>query len=142
MVGFNHVALEVGDIEEALAFYGRIFEFSLRSKSKSQAFIDLGDQFIALQKGRKQPRDDGRHFGLVVDDKETARRALLAAGVELLPGIFLDFLDPWGNRVEIVGYDNIQFTKAPNVLRGMKLAHLSKKKSALKELADKGMAPD
>ena len=142
MVGFNHVALEVGDIDEALAFYGRIFEFSLRSKGKSQAFIDLGDQFIALQKGRQQPQDDGRHFGLVVDDKETARRALEAAGVELLPGPFLDFRDPWGNRVEIVGYDNIQFTKAPHVLRGMKLAHLSKNESARKELADKGMAPD
>src|SRR5690349_17908668 len=137
MVGFNHIALEVGDIDEALAWYGRIFEFSLRSKSKTQAFIDLGDQFIALQKGRKQPSDDGRHFGLVVDDKETARQALLAAGVELLPGQFLDFRDPWGNRVEIVGYDNIQFTKAPNVLRGMKLAHLKKNANALKELADK-----
>jgi catechol-2,3-dioxygenase len=142
MVGFNHVALEVGDIEEALAFYGRIFEFSLRSKGKSQAFIDLGDQFIALQRGRKQPQDDGRHFGLVVDDKEVARKALEAAGVELLPGQFLDFRDPWGNRIEIVGYDNIQFTKAPYVLRGMKLAHLSKNKNALKELADKGMTPE
>ena len=119
MVGFNHIALEVGDIEEALAWYGRIFEFSLRSKGKTQAFIDLGDQFIALQKGRKQPSDDGRHFGLVVDDKETARQALLAAGVELLPGQFLDFRDPWGNRVEIVGYDNIQFTKAPNSRHGI-----------------------
>ena len=142
MVGFNHIALEVGDIEEALAWYGRIFEFSLRSKGKTQAFIDLGDQFIALQKGRKQPSDDGRHFGLVVDDKETARQALLAAGVELLPGQFLDFRDPWGNRVEIVGYDNIQFTKAPNVLRGMKLTRLKKNKNAVKELTDKGMAPD
>jgi len=140
MVGFNHIALEVGDIEEALAWYGRIFEFSLRSKGKTQAFIDLGDQFIALQKGRKQPSDDGRHFGLVVDDKETARQALLAAGVELLPGQFLDFRDPWGNRVEIVGYDNIQFTKAPNVLRGMKLDRLSKNENARKELAEKGMA--
>jgi lactoylglutathione lyase len=142
MVGFNHLALEVGDIEEALAFYGRIFEFTLRSKGKSQAFIDLGDQFIALQKGRKQPSDDGRHFGLVVDDKETARQALVAAGVELLPGQFLDFRDPWGNRIEIVGYDNIQFTKAPNVLRGMKLTHLTKNDKARKELADKGMTPD
>ena len=141
MVGFNHIALEVGDIEEALAWYGRIFEFSLRGKGKTQAFIDLGDQFIALQEGRKQPSDDGRHFGLVVDDKETARQALLAAGVELLPGQFLDFRDPWGNRVEIVGYDNIQFTKAPNVLRGMKLTRLKKNANALKELADKGMAP-
>jgi lactoylglutathione lyase len=109
-VGFNHVALEVGDIDEALAFYGRLFEFKLRGKSKTSAFIDLGDQFIALQKGRRQPPDDGRHFGLVVDDKDTARRALAAAGVEPLPGPFLDFLDPWGNRIEIVGYDNIQFT--------------------------------
>ena len=118
-VGFNHVALEVGDIDEALAFYGRLFEFELRSRSKTSAFIDLGDQFLALQKGRTQPADDGRHFGLVVDDKEAVRRALAEAGVETLPGQFLDFLDPWGNRIEIVSYDNVQFTKAPNVLRGM-----------------------
>ena len=133
VVGFNHVALEVGDIEEALAFYGRLFEFELRGKSDTMAFIDLGDQFIALQKGRKQPPDDGRHFGLVVDDKEVARRALQAAGVATLDGPFLDFLDPWGNRVEIVGYDNIQFTKAPNVLRGMGLTHPAKNEHAKKE---------
>jgi lactoylglutathione lyase len=139
-VGFNHVALEVGDIDEALAFYGRLFDFTLRGKSATMAFIDLGDQFLALQKGRKQPPDDGRHFGLVVDDKEAVRKALNAAGVNPLPGRFLDFLDPWGNRIEIVGYDNIQFTKAPNVLRGMGLAHLRKNASALKELADKDMA--
>jgi catechol 2,3-dioxygenase-like lactoylglutathione lyase family enzyme len=139
-VGFNHVALEVGDIDEALAFYGRLFDFTLRGKSATMAFIDLGDQFLALQKGRKQPPDDGRHFGLVVDDKEAVRKALSDAGVKPLPGRFLDFLDPWGNRIEIVGYDNIQFTKAPNVLRGMGLAHLRKNESALKELADKDMA--
>jgi predicted enzyme related to lactoylglutathione lyase len=140
-VGFNHVALEVGDIEAALAFYGRIFDFKLRSKSATAAFIDLGDQFIALQKGRTQPADDGRHFGLVVDDKEAVREALADAGVEALPGPFLDFLDPWGNRIEIVGYANIQFTKAPYVLRGMGLSHLSKNQAAIKELTDKGMAP-
>src|SRR5690349_2201300 len=140
VVGFNHVALEVGDIEEALAFYGRLFQFELRGKSESMAFIDLGDQFIALQKGRKQPADDGRHFGLVVDDKEAACQALKAAGIALLDGPFLDFRDPWGNRVEIVGYDNIQFTKAPNVLRGMGLTHLAKNENAKKELAQKGMA--
>ncbi len=139
-VGFNHVAIEVGDIDAALAFYGRLFEFKLRSKSDSMAFIDLGDQFLALQKGRTQPADDGRHFGLVVDDKEAARKALVDAGVEIVPGPFLDFLDPWGNRVEIVAYDNIQFTKAANVLRGMGLAHLSKNDTAVKELAKKGMA--
>lgn len=141
VVGFNHVALEVGDIEEALAFYGRLFAFELRGKSSTMAFIDLGDQFIALQKGRKQPADDGRHFGLVVDDKEAARAALNSAGITPLDDTpFLDFRDPWGNRIEIVGYDNIQFTKAPNVLRGMGLTHLTKNESAKKELAEKGMA--
>src|ERR1700739_573516 len=139
-IGFNHVALEVGDIEEALAFYGRIFDFRLRGKSKTMAFIDLGDQFIALQAGRKQPADEGRHVGLVVDDKEAARAALKAAGVKLIDGPFLDFRDPWGNRIEIVGYENIQFTKAPNVLRGMGLTHLTKNENAKKELAEKGMA--
>jgi catechol-2,3-dioxygenase len=140
VVGLNHIALEVGDIKEALAFYGRLFRFELRGKSDSMAFIDLGDQFIALQRGRKQPADDGRHFGLVVEDKEAARKALQAAGVTPLAGPFLDFRDPWGNRIEIVGYDNIQFTKAPNVLRGMGLAHLAKNEKAKKELAEKGMA--
>ncbi len=139
-VGINHVALEVGDIEDSLAFYARLFDFRLRGKSETSAFIDLGDQFLALQKGRKQPADDGRHLGLVVDD--AFRKALADAGIEPLPGPFLDFLDPWGNRIEIVAYDNIEFTKAPNVLRGMGLAHLSKNETANKELADKGMAPD
>jgi lactoylglutathione lyase len=138
-IGFNHVALEVGDIDEALAFYGCLFEFELRSRSKTSAFIDLGDQFLALRKGRTQPADDGRHFGLVVDDKEAVRRALAEAGVETLPGQFLDFLDPWGNRIEIVGYDNVQFTKAPNVFRGMGLSQLPKNEKAMKELIDKGM---
>jgi len=140
-IGFNHVALEVGDIEEALAFYGRLFEFELRGKDDTSAFIDLGDQFLALQKGRTQSADGGRHFGLVVDNKDAVRKALADAGIATLPGPFLDFLDPWGNRIEIVGYDNIQFTKAPNVLRGMGLAHLSKSRSAIKELTEKGMAP-
>jgi predicted enzyme related to lactoylglutathione lyase len=138
-VGFNHVALEVGDIDEALAFYGRLFSFELRGKSEGMAFIDLGDQFLALQQGRRQARDDGRHFGLVVDDKEAVRAALAEAGIEVLPGPFLDFRDPWGNRIEIVGYDNIQFSKAENVLKGMGLSHLSKNEKALKELAEKGM---
>jgi predicted enzyme related to lactoylglutathione lyase len=141
-IGFNHIALEVGDIEEALAFYGRLFDFKLRSKDEASAFIDLGDQFLALQKGRSQAPDDGRHFGLVVDDKDAIRTALAAAGIEPLPGPFLDFRDPWGNRIEIVGYENIQFTKAPNVLRGMGLAHLSKNEKAINELTDKGMAPN
>jgi predicted enzyme related to lactoylglutathione lyase len=140
-VGFNHVAIEVGDIDEALAFYARLFEFTLRGRSATSAFIDLGDQFLALQKGRVQSPDDGRHFGLVVDDREAVRSALVEAGIKPLPGPFLDFRDPWGNRVEIIGYDNIQFTKAPHVLSAMGLAHLSKNAKALKELAEKGMTP-
>jgi predicted enzyme related to lactoylglutathione lyase len=140
-IGLNHVALEVGDIDEALAFYGRLFDFKLRGRSTNAAFIDLGDQFVALQKGRTQPDDDGRHFGLVVDDKEAVRKALAEAGVKVLPGRFLDFLDPWGNRIEIVDYKNIQFSKAPNVLRGMGLSHLAKNSEAIEELTEKGMAP-
>ena len=141
VVGFNHVALEVGDIEEALVFFGRLFDFKLRGKSSTSAFIDLGDQFLALQKGRTQPADDGRHFGLVVDDKDAVRKVLAEVGIKPLPGPFLDFLDPWGNRIEIVSYANVQFTKAPNVLRGMGLTHLSKNEQAVKELTEKGMAP-
>ncbi len=141
-VGFNHIALEVGDINAALEFYRGFVDFELRGKSDSMAFIDLGDQFLALQKGRRQSQDDGRHFGLVVSDKQAVRAALEAMGVEILPGRFLDFLDPWGNRIEIVGYDNIQFTKAAHVLRGMGLQGLQKTESAIKELTDKGMVPE
>jgi catechol 2,3-dioxygenase-like lactoylglutathione lyase family enzyme len=141
-VGFNHVALEVGDIDEALEFYGRFLDFELQSRSENMAFIDLGDQFLALSKGRRQAPDDGRHFGLVVEDKSTVARTLEEMGVEIVSDRFLDFLDPWGNRIEVIGYENIQFTKAPHVLRGMGLEHLEKNEKALKELADKGMAPD
>ena len=141
-VGINHIALEVGDIEEALAFYSRLFDFGLRSKNATMAFIDLGDQFLALQRGRTQATDEGRHFGLVVDDKDSVRQALADAGIEPLPGPFLDFRDPWGNRIEIIGYENIQFTKAEHVLRGMGLTRLTKNKKAIKELADKGMSPE
>jgi len=140
-VGFNHVALEVGDIDAALEFYAGLLDFELRSKSDTMAFIDLGDQFLALSKGRTQGVDDDRHFGLVVDDKQAVREALERMGVDPLPGPFLDFLDPWGNRVEIVGYENIQFTKAPHVLRGMGLEDLRKSENALQELAEKDMAP-
>lgn len=141
-LGFNHVALEVGDIDEAIAFYERLFDFELQSKNDSIAFIYMGDQFINFTKGRRQGPDDERHFGIVVDDKETVRRTLEEMGVEVLPGRFLDFLDPWGNRVEIVSYQNIQFTKAPNVLRGMGIDKLEKSQAALDELAERGMSPD
>ena len=137
-VGVNHVALEVGDIDEALAFYGEFLDFTLRSKSETMAFIDLGDQFIALSKGRRQPQDDERHFGLVVDDKE-AVRSLAKMGIEIVSSRFLDFYDPWGNRIEIVGYQGIQFSKTPFVLKGMGIADLGKTDAAKQELADKGM---
>lgn len=138
-IGLNHVALEVGDIEEALSFYGRLFDFELRGKCGDTAFIDLGDQFLALHKGRPNAEDEGRHFGLVVDDRDALREALAQAGVNVLPGPFLDFQDPWGNRVEVESYDSIQFAKAANVLRGVRLTHLEKSAQALKEVAEKGM---
>jgi predicted enzyme related to lactoylglutathione lyase len=141
LVGMNHVALEVGDIDAALAWYGRIFDFTLRGKGRTSAFIDMGDQFINLTQTNTPHRDSPRHFGLVVDDRSAVRELVQAAGGELLDGPFLDFLDPWGNRVEVVEYRDIQFTKAPHVLRGMGLA-LDKTEKARRELANKSMAPD
>jgi lactoylglutathione lyase len=141
LVGMNHVALEVGDIEEALAFYGRIFTFTLRGKGKTNAFIDMGDQFINLTQASTAHRDSPRHFGLVVDDRSAVPALVEAAGGQLLDGPFLDFLDPWGNRVEVIAYSDIQFTKAPHVLRGMGLA-LEKTEKARRELAEKGMASE
>ena len=142
LVGLNHVALEVGDIKEALAFYGRIFELTLRGRGPRMAFVDMGDQFVALSAGRTQPPDRHRHFGLVVDDKEAARRSLEEAGADILPGRGLDFLDPWGNHVQVVEYAEVQFTKAPHVLRGMGLDGLGKTEQALGELRAKGMGPE
>ncbi len=138
LVGINHVALEVGDIDEALAFYEQIFEIALRGRMHGAAFIEIGDQFIALMEGRSQPPDRTRHFGLVVDDKEAARRALEAAGAELLPGRGLDFRDPWGNFVQVVQYDEVQFTKPDWILSGMGL-DLGKTERAREELRQKGL---
>jgi lactoylglutathione lyase len=140
LVGLNHVALEVGDLEAALAFYGRVFEVSLRGRVPGMAFIDIGDQFIALSEGRSQPPDRDRHFGLVVDDKEAARAALEEAGAEILPGRGLDFRDPWGNHVQVVAYGDVQFSKTPEALAGMDLAGLTKTPEAERELRDKGLA--
>jgi lactoylglutathione lyase len=140
VVGINHVALAVGDLEAALEFYGRLFEVRLRGRGPGMAFIDIGDQFIALAAGRRQGPDDGRHFGLVVDDREAARAALEAAGVELLGGRGVDFMDPWGNRVQVVDYRDIQFTKAPEILAAMDLAGLAKRPAALAELRERGLA--
>ena len=143
LVGINHVALEVGDLEDALAWYGRIFEFELRGRAGNRmAFIDMGDQFIALASGRTQPSDEARHFGLVVDDKEALRERLRQEGIPVPASGSLDFTDPWGNHVQVVGYRDVQFTKAPEILRGMKLDGLSKSEQAIQELSEKRMAAD
>jgi len=137
-IGFNHVALEVGDIDEALAFYGALFELDLRGRAGGMAFVDMGDQFIALAEGRTQPPDRHRHFGLVVDDKAAVRAALEREGVQIAPGRGLDFRDPWGNLIQIVQYDEIQFTKSDAVLDAMGL-ELGKTERALAELRAKGV---
>jgi len=140
-VGINHVALEVDDVEAALEFYGHLFELKLRGRHDGLAFIDLGDQFINLSPRRTQKPDRARHFGLVVDDRESVRRAVEELGAEILPGPGLDFLDPWGNHVQVVQYDGIQFSKAPEILKGMRLEGLGKTAEALRELEEKGMKP-
>ena len=141
LVGINHVAIEVGDIDAALEWYGRLFAFTLRGKGERNAFIDMGDQFInmTLLPDHATVGVEKRHIGLVVDDRSRIIELAKAAGAHFVDGPFLDFLDPWGNRLEIIEYANIQFTKAPNVMRGMGLA-LAKNDKAKKELADKGMA--
>ena len=139
MVGINHIALAVGDVKEAVEFYGRIFDLELRGHAPGMAFLDMGDQFIAFAEGRDQAPDGGRHFGLVVDDRAQVRQRLLDAGIEPEPSRGLRFRDPWGNLVEVVQYSDIQFTKAPPVLSGMGLDGLGKSESAQKELRDKGL---
>jgi catechol 2,3-dioxygenase-like lactoylglutathione lyase family enzyme len=139
LVGINHIALEVGDVDEALAWYGRFFDFELRGRVGAMAFVDMGDQFIALAPGRTQPADGARHFGLVVDDKEGVRAALQAAGVSVGATGSLDFDDPWGNHVQVVGYRDIQFTKTPAVLRAMGIDALPKTEAARAELRGKGV---
>ena len=138
-VGINHVAVEVGSIDEALAFFERIFgDLALRGRGKHMAFIDLGDQFIALEAGRTQPPDGGRHIGLVVDDREAVVQRAKEAGAQMIGDH--DFLDPWGNRWQVVDYRDVQFSKAPRVLAGMGLAGLEKSERARDELRAKGLA--
>jgi lactoylglutathione lyase len=140
LIGINHVALEVADIDEALEWYGRFFSFNLRGRASSRAaFIDMGDQFIALMAGRTQAPDTARHFGLVVDDKEAVREQLRQEGIGVQESGSLDFMDPWGNHVQVVDYREIQFTKDPSVLRGMGLEGTAKTEQALDELRKKGL---
>ncbi len=139
LVGMNHIALEVGAIDEALEFYGEFFEFELRGRTDSMAFIDMGDQFIALSEGRDQKPDHHRHFGLVVDQRQTVRERLQQMDVEILDTSGLDFVDPWGNRVQVVVYEDIQFCKTDAILEGMGLGDLEKTDDAIEQLRDKGL---
>ena len=139
MVGINHITLAVGDVDEAVEFYGRIFELELRGRGSRMAFLDMGDQFLALAEGDDPVADRQRHFGLVVDDRGRVRKALEEAGIEIEPSRGLRFRDPWGNLVEVVQYSDIQFTKAPPVLSGMGLEGLGKSESAQQELREKGL---
>jgi len=141
MVGINHIALAVGDVDEAVEFYGRIFELELRGRVPRMAFLDMGDQFLALAEGDDPVADRHRHFGLVVDDRGRVRQALQDAGVEVEPSRGLRFRDPWGNLVEVVQYSEVQFTKAPQVLGGMGFERLGKSESAQRELREKGLGP-
>jgi len=139
-LGINHVVLEVGDLDAALEFYGRLFEFTLRGRNPHNAFIDMGDQFLQLRLGRTQEPDGARHFGFVVDDRAPVWQAIEELGIELIGGR-LNFRDPWGNRIEVVAYADIQFTKAPHVLQAMGAGGIEKSEEALHQLAEKGMAP-
>ncbi|HYN91545.1 MAG TPA: VOC family protein [Thermoleophilaceae bacterium] len=139
IVGINHIALAVGDVDEAVDFYGRVFDLELRGRVRGMAFLDMGDQFLALAEGDDPVPDRHRHFGLVVDDLARVRRALQEAEVETEPGRGLHFRDPWGNLIEVVQYSEIQFTKAPPVLAGMGLEGLGKSEAARDELRRKGL---
>ena len=139
LIGVNHVALEVGDVEEAVALYGRLFDFTLRGRGRRMAFVDMGDQFLALSEPRTQSPDVARHVGIVVADKDAVRRNAVAAGLEVSPAPGLDIRDPWGNVLQIVDYRDVQFTKSETVLAGMGLAGLRKSPAALEELRAKGL---
>ena len=139
LIGINHVALEVGDLDAALDLYGRLFAFELRGRSSGMAFIDMGDQFLALAEGRSQPPDDSRHFGLVVDDKQAVRAAVEREGLRMLPGRRLDFYDPWGNRFAVVEYGDIQFDRVPGVKRKLGIEGLEKTEKARAEIRDRGL---
>jgi lactoylglutathione lyase len=143
LIGINHVALEVGDLDAALELYGRLFAFELRGRVPGMAFIDMGDQFLALAEDRSQPPDDGRHFGLVVDDLTAVRRALAERGIEAIEtggGRGFDFYDPWGNRFQVVEYGEIQFERTPGVKRKLGIEDLEKSESARREIEGRGLA--
>jgi lactoylglutathione lyase len=138
-LGINHIAFEVTDLDAALAFYERFFEVRLRGRRRRMAWIDLGDQFIALSVADQVTPDRDRHVGLVVDDKEGLRAALVEAGFDVASSGSLRVRDPGGNQLEIVDYREVQFSKTEAVLRGMGISGLEKSEQARAELRDKGL---
>ena len=142
LVGINHVAIEVGSVEEALDFWEKLFgPLELRGRLAHMAFVDMGDQFVALSEPRTQPADRDAHVGIVVDDKEAVRARALAEGLEVSGPPSLDVRDPWGNLLQVVDYREIQFTKAPAILEAMGHGGLEKTEAALAELRDRGLSP-
>jgi lactoylglutathione lyase len=141
LIGINHVAVEVGDVEEALALYGRLFAFTLRGRGRRMAFVDMGDQFLAIAEPRTQPADDERHFGLVVDDVAAAREAVGGEGLTIVgdTGQSFDFLDPWGNRFQVVGYGDIQFERTAGVRRTLGIEQLAKTSEARRQISERGL---
>jgi len=141
LIGVNHVALEVGDVEEAVALYGRLFDFGMRGRGRRMAFLDMGDQFLAIAQGRSQPPDDERHFGLVVDDVARAREAVLREGLRIASdtGQSFDFRDPWGNRFQVVGYGDVQFERTEGVKRNLGIEELGKTADAKRQIAERGL---
>lgn len=140
LVGINHIAFEVSDLDETLAWYERFFDVTLRGRRETMAWIDLGDQFIALTVAPVPTADRSRHVGIVVSDKEGLRRALSDAGAEVATSGSLRVRDPSGNLLEIVDYRDVQFSKTDAVLGGMGLAGLEKSPAAREELRNKGLA--
>jgi lactoylglutathione lyase len=142
LIGINHVALEVGDIEEALDLYGRVFSFNLRGRAPRMAFVDMGDQFLALSEPRSQPADDHRHFGLVVDDVSAAREAARREGLAIVAdtGQSFDFRDPWGNRFQVVDYGDVQFERTDGVKRKLGVEELQKTPDARRQISERGLA--
>jgi predicted enzyme related to lactoylglutathione lyase len=141
LIGVNHVALEVGDVDEAVALYGRLFEFSMRGRGRRMAFLDMGDQFLAIAEGRSQPPDDERHFGLVVDDVARAREAVVHEGLGIASdtGQSFDFRDPWGNRFQVVGYGDIQFERTDGVKRKLGIEQFEKTADAKRQISERGL---
>jgi lactoylglutathione lyase len=136
-IGINHVALDVGSVAEALEFWRALFpELRLRGRSPRMAFIDLGDQFVALFEQEVEPRHEHRHFGLVVDDVDAVIAAARERGASVRGN---NVGDPWGNRFDVVAYGDVQFTKVEPVLRAQDAADLAKSASALAELREKGI---